>query len=165
MEQDLLYSLRFNLNENTCNFGNLFSSINFFADLYGRLDHLLIGALPLTLEFSRSLKDFGENSFLFTFKDHIIYPDQFPLGYQPDSKKVEIWMTGGRRLFSSFFLTGEIPPSDDLRTELEALGEKLEFADLISYRTFETEELENILLDFRSAGKFLESENGLIVFE
>ncbi|MBB6482051.1 hypothetical protein [Spirochaeta isovalerica] len=153
------------MNENTKNFGNLFSSINFFADLYGRLDHLLIGALPLTLEFSRSLKDFGDNSFLFVFKDHILYPDQFPLGYQPDSDKVETWMTRGRRLFSSFFLTGEIPSPDVLRRELEALGAQLDFADLISYRTFQTDELENILLDFRSAGKFLESENGIIVFE
>ena len=57
MEQNLYYSLRFNLNENTENLGNLFSSINFFAELYGRLDHLLISALPLTLDFSRSLKD------------------------------------------------------------------------------------------------------------
>jgi len=165
MEQDLLYSLRFNLNENTRNFGNLFSSINFFADLYGRLDHLLIGALPLSLEFSRSLKDFGENSFLFVFKDHILYPDQFPLGYQPDKEKVEIWMTSGRRLFSSIFLSGEIPSADDMRRDLEDLGEGLDFADLISYRSFQTEELENVILDFRSAGKFLESENGIIVFE
>lgn len=165
MEQDLLYSLRFNLNENTRNFGNLFSSINFFADLYGRLDNLLIGALPLNLEFSRSLKDFGENSFLFVFKDHILYPDQFPLGYQPDREKVESWMTRGRRLFSSFFITGEIPSTEELRRDLEALGAELDFADLISYRTFQTDELENILLDFKSAGRFLEIENGIIVFE
>lgn len=165
MEQDLLYSLRFNLNENTRNFGNLFSSINFFAELYGRLDQLLLGALPLSLNFSRSLKDFGENSFLFVFKDQIIYPDQFPLGYQPDSGKVETWMTRGRRLFSSFFISGENPTADDLRRELEKLGDELDFADLISYRTFETDELENIILDFRSARKFLDSENGIIVFE
>ncbi|MBN2656984.1 MAG: hypothetical protein JXR86_07980 [Spirochaetales bacterium] len=153
------------MNENTRNFGNLFSSINFFADLYGRLDNLLIGALPLNLEFSRSLKDFGENSFLFVFKDHILYPDQFPLGYQPDREKVESWMTRGRRLFSSFFITGEIPSTEELRRDLEALGAELDFADLISYRTFQTDELENILLDFKSAGRFLEIENGIIVFE
>lgn len=165
MEQDLLYSLRFNLNENTRNFGNLFSSINFFAELYGRLDHLLIGALPLSLEFSRSLKDFGENSFLFVFKDHIIYPEQYPLGYQPDQKKVETWMTEGRRLFSSFFIGKERPTIDKMRADLEALGCRLEFEDLISYRSFHTDELENSILDFHSAGKFLESEQGIIVFE
>lgn len=165
MVQDLYYSLRFNLNENTSDLGNLFSSINFFADLYGRLDQLLIGALPLKLEFSRSLKDFGESSFLFVFKDHIIYPEQFPLGYQPAEINVETWLTRGRKLFSSFFQGGEIPSAGELRSRLEELGEELEFADLISYRNLQTEELENIIDDFLGARKFLDSENGIIIFE
>lgn len=165
MEQDLFYSLRFNLNENTRNFGNLFSSINFFADLYGRLDHMLLGTLPLRLEFSRSLKDFGENSFLFIFRDHIIYPEQFPLGYPPDSDKVEMWMTRGRNLFSGYFLGNEELLAEALKFRLEELGNSLDFADLISYRTLNLKELENIIQDFRNARNFLVSENGIILFE
>lgn len=165
MVQELFYSLRFNLNENTRNFGNLFSSINFFAELYGRLDNLLIDALPLSLEFSRSLKDFGDNSFLFVFKDQIVYPDQFPLGYRPAEKNVELWMTKGRNLFSSFLQEEKELDVDHLRSQLKELGEQLEFADLISYRTFHSDELENIVEDFRSARTFLDSENGILLFE
>lgn len=165
MEQDIFYSLRFNLDENTDNLGNLFSSINFIAELYKRLDHLLIGALPLSLTFSRSLKDFGENSFLFIFKDHIIYPGQFPLGHQLPEKNVEIWMNSSRRFFSDFFRNSTESTVSDLKVKLEALGQQLEFGDLISYRLFDTSELENIILDFQNARAFLDSENGIILFE
>lgn len=165
MEQDLYYSLRFNLNENTENLGNLFSSINFFAELYGRLDHLLISALPLKLNFSRTLKDFGDNSFLFVFTDHIIYPGQFPLGHQPALHDVETWMTTGRKLFSDLFQHESSYTADDLKKKLEEQGEKLEFADLISYRSLNREELENIIIDFQNARSFLDAENGIIEFE
>lgn len=165
MEQDLFYSLRFNLNENTRNFGSLFSSINFFADLFGRLDHLLLGALPLRLDFSRSLKDFGENSFLFIFRDHIIYPDQFPLGYRPDSAKVEEWMTKGREYFSAYLLGGDEPSAEDLKNKLDELGKTLDFDDLISYRKLIIKDLENIIQDLKNARNFLVSENGIILFE
>ncbi len=165
MEQDLYYSLRFNLNENTENLGNLFSSINFFAELYDRLDHLLISALPLNLGFTRTLKDFGDNSFLFVFTDHIIYPGQFPLGHQPGLRDVETWMTTSRKLFSDLFLHESAYTADDLKKRLEELGEQLEFADLISYRSLNRDELENIIIDFQNARAFLDAENGIIVFE
>jgi hypothetical protein len=165
MEQDLYYSLRFNLNENTENLGNLFSSINFFAELYRRLDHLLISALPLKLDFSRTLKDFGENSFLFVFTDHIIYPGQFPLGHQPALKDVETWMTSSRKLFSSLFQRDFSYTADELKKTLEGLGDQLDFADLISYRSLNRDELENIIVDFQNARNFLDSENGIIIFE
>ena len=165
MVQEIYYSLRFNLNENTENLGNLFSSINFFAELYDRLDHLLISALPLKLDFTRSLKDFGDNSFLFVFKDKILYPEQFPLGHQPENKDVENWMNTSRNLFSGFFQKGFEYSADDLRSELDELGDKLDFKDLISYRSLNKEELENIILDFQNARNFLDSENGIIIFE
>jgi hypothetical protein len=165
MKQDIYYSLRFNLNERAQNLGNLFSSINFFAELYGRLDNLLVSALPLKLAFSRSLKDFGENSFLFVFKDHIIYPDQFPLGHQPDLKDVEIGMNSSRKLFSEFFLKGFLYSTVDLKSKLDTLGEKLDFGDLISYRSLNMEELDSIIVDFQNARNFLDSENGVILFE
>jgi len=165
MEQSIYYSLRFNLNENAENLGNLFSSINFFAELYCRLDNLLISALPLKLEFSRSLKDFGENSFLFVFKDHILYPGQFPLGHQPELKDVETWLTSSRNLFSGVFKQGFSHTTDELKSMLDELGEQLDFGDLISYRTLDKDELDNIILDFQNARKFLDSEDGIIIFE
>lgn len=165
MEHNLYYSLRFNLNENTENLGNLFSSINFFAELYDRLDHLLISALPLTLNFSRTLKDFGDNSFLFVFTDHILFPGQFPLGHQPALKDVETWMTTSRMLFSSLFQKETLHTAGELKGKLEELAEQLDFADLISYRSLNRDELENVIIDFHNARKFLDSENGIIVFE
>lgn len=165
MEQDLYYSLRFNLNENAENLGNLFSSINFFAELYGRLDNLLISALPVSLEFSRSLKDFGDNSFLFVFRNHIVYPGQFPLGHQPASEDVENWMTTSRNFFSAFFRNEFRLSPDELKEKLEALAKRLDFENLISYRALDSGELENIILDFRNARTFLDSENGIIIFE
>jgi len=165
MEQDLFYSLRFNLNENTESLGNLFSSINFFAELYGRLDHLLISALPLKLDFSRTLKDFGDNSFLFVFTDHIVYPGQFPLGHQPAITDVETWMTTGRMLFSGLFQRNFSYTADELKNKLAELGEQLDFGNLISYRSLNRDELENIIIDFQNARNFLDSENGIIIFE
>jgi hypothetical protein len=165
MEQDIYYSLRFNLNESKENTGSLFSTINFIAGLYDRLDHLLIGALPLSLEFSRSLKDFGENSFLFVFKDHIIYPEQFPLGHQPQTETIASWMNSGRLLFSRFFTDKPLGSVSQIKAALEDLGEQLEFGSLISYRTFESRELENIVLDFQNAQNFFDSEKGIIIFE
>ncbi|MBI9100279.1 MAG: hypothetical protein JEY91_17485 [Spirochaetaceae bacterium] len=165
MEQDLYYTLRFNLNDRAEKLGNLFSSINFFAELYDRLDHLLIEALPLTLEFSRSLKDFGDNSFLFVFRNHIIYPGQFPLDHQPAFEDVALWMTESRKLFSTMFHKESHYRADKLKRKLEELAIKLKFSDLISYRPLNIEELENIILDFQNARNFLDSEDGLIAFE
>ena len=165
MEQDLYYSLRFNLNENNENIGTLFSSINFFAELYHRLDSLLIAPLPLNLEFSRSLKDFGENSFLFVFKDHITYPGQFPLGHQPDIKDVETWMITSRKLFSGIFNKKMFNSVEELKIRLDELGEALNFKNLLSYRPVRLEDLENIIIDFQNAGNFLDLENGVIIFE
>ncbi|MCP4181143.1 MAG: hypothetical protein GY756_25540 [bacterium] len=165
MEQDIFYSLRFNLNESAECRGSLFSSIDFFAELYCRLDKLLISTLPLKIEFTRHLKDFGEDSFLFVFKDHILYPDQFPLDHQPEKKNVEIWMNSSRNFFSNYFLHESNNSVINLEHQLRRLGEQLEFNKLLSYRAITCDELENIIIDFQNAKKILDSEKGVIIFE
>ena len=111
------------------------------------------------------LKDFGEDSFLFVFKDHIIYPDQFPLGYQPAKKDVETWMNHSRKIFSDYFLQGVFCSSAIFKDKLDKLGDQLDFNDLLSYKSIVSEELDDIILDFQNARKFLDSDKGVIIFE